>query len=311
MLNVMNKANHHLWGIDLGGTKIEGVVMESAYGTDCLFRDRVATEANRGYEHILNQVATLVDSMEAKAGYRAEKIGIGTPGTMDKHTGLFKNCNSTQLNSKPLQVDLEKKLGMKVITANDANCFALAETRLGIVKKKFAEARVVFGVIMGTGCGGGIVIDNNVISGLHGVAGEWGHNFLDESGGVCYCGKKGCVENIISGPALERFYTEQTGQTLALKEIHARYREGRDPSAIKTVNRLHEMFGRALSVVVNILDPDVIVIGGGVGNISTLYDMGIERLKSYVFNDRFDTPVVMPLLGDSAGVFGAALLVEE
>ncbi len=299
-----------LWGIDLGGTKVEGAIMTSSSSKETIFRDRVPTEANLGYEHVLHQISKLVHMMERSVGYRPDSIGIGTPGTMDPHTGLFKNSNSTVLNFKPLRQDLESLLKMKVITANDANCFALAETRLGVVQEKFPNAEVVFGVIMGTGCGGGIVVNNKVINGLQGIAGEWGHNFLDESGGQCYCGKIGCVENIIAGPALERFYHQQSGQVLKLKDIYDRYQEGRDPKAIQTINRLHEMFGKALSVVINILDPDVIVIGGGVGNIPTLYDKGIEHVKQYVFNDRLDTPIVKPMLGDSAGVFGAAFLTE-
>ena len=289
---------------------MEGAIMTSSSSKETIFRDRVPTEANLGYEHVLHQISKLVHMMERSVGYRPDSIGIGTPGTMDPHTGLFKNSNSTVLNFKPLRQDLESLLKMKVITANDANCFALAETRLGVVQEKFPNAEVVFGVIMGTGCGGGIVVNNKVINGLQGIAGEWGHNFLDESGGQCYCGKIGCVENIIAGPALERFYHQQSGQVLKLKDIYDRYQEGRDPKAIQTINRLHEMFGKALSVVINILDPDVIVIGGGVGNIPTLYDKGIEHVKQYVFNDRLDTPIVKPMLGDSAGVFGAAFLTE-
>ncbi|MBX2962923.1 MAG: ROK family protein [Cyclobacteriaceae bacterium] len=307
----MADKRNELWGIDLGGTKVEGIILKSPVNTDSIFRDRVPTEAQQGYEHVLYQIKKLVDMMESKAGYRPDKIGIGTPGTMDPHTGLFKNSNSTVLNFKPLRQDLENLLGMQVLTANDANCFALAETRLGVVKEKFPQAEVVFGVIMGTGCGGGIVVNNKVINGLQGIAGEWGHNFLDESGGNCYCGKVGCVENIIAGPALERYYNEQSGQPLKLKEIYARAQEKSDPVAVKTIYRLHEMFGKALSVVINILDPDVIVIGGGVGNIPSLYTEGISYLKQHVFNDRLDTPVVKPLLGDSSGVFGAAFLTEN
>lgn len=307
----MSQQQKQLWGIDLGGTKIEGVVMKSPQSSESLFRDRIATEARKGYQHVINQIGELVNQMEKTVGYRPTTIGIGTPGTMDPNTGLFKNSNSESLNYKPLRQDLEKLLKMKVITANDANCFALAETRLGVVKEKFSDAEVVFGVIMGTGAGGGIVVRNKVISGKQGIAGEWGHNFLDESGGPCYCGKSGCVENIIAGPALERYYKEQSGNSRKLKEIVALANANADPVAVQTLDRLHEMFGKALSVVINILDPDVIVIGGGVGNISSLYDKGIEHLKKYVFNDRLDTPVVRPSLGDSAGVFGAAFLTEN
>ena len=307
----MAKEQTALWGIDLGGTKIEGIILKSANGTESIFRDRVPTEAHLGYEHVLNQITGLVEMMEATAGYRSEKIGMGTPGTMDPNTGLFKNSNSIVLNYKPLKTDLERLLGSEVLTANDANCFALAETRLGVVKEQFSEAEVVFGVIMGTGAGGGIVVNGKVINGKQGIAGEWGHNFLDETGGPCYCGKSGCVETIISGPSLERFYKAQSGQSLKLKEIVKLAAAKSDAVAIATIERLHEMFGKALSVIINILDPDVVVIGGGVGNIPSLYDQGVKALTKYVFNDRLDTPIVKPKLGDSAGVFGAAFLTEN
>lgn len=300
-----------LWGIDLGGTKVEGIVFEPGRPANPLFRDRLPTEAAKGYEHVLNQIVLLVRKMESAVGYRPARIGIGTPGTMDPNTGLFKNSNSQALNYKPLRTDLEQLLGMEVITANDANCFALAEARLGVVQERFADARVVFGVIMGTGAGGGIVVDGNVINGKQGIAGEWGHNFLDESGGLCYCGKVGCVENIIAGPALEKFYFSKSGSSRKLKEIVALAKLGEDPVAVATIDRLHTMFGKAISVVINILDPDVIVIGGGVGNIESLYTTGVEQIKNFVFNDRLDTPIVRPSLGDSAGVFGAAFLVEN
>lgn len=290
---------------------MEGIIMKSSNSTESIFRDRVPTEANISYEHVLNQIKKLVDMMEAQAGYRTDKIGIGTPGTMDPHTGLFKNSNSILLNFKPLRADLEKLLGIEVRAANDANCFALAETRLGIVKEKFPKAEVVFGVIMGTGCGGGIVVHGKVINGLQGIAGEWGHNFLDESGGECYCGKIGCTENIISGPALERYYHNQSGAQRKLKEIVTLAQQNSDPIAVKTIHRMHKMFGKALSVVINILDPDVIVIGGGVGNTASLYTEGVEYVRQFVFNDRLDTPIVKPSLGDSAGVYGAAFLTEN
>jgi len=224
--------------------------------------------------------------------------------------GTMKNCNSVAMNGQPMKADLEKILGLKIEIANDANCFALAEARLGIVKEQFPKAKVVFGVIMGSGVGGGVVVDGKPIFGLQGIGGEWGHNFLDESGGPCYCGKTGCVENVISGPALEKYYFKETGNKKPLKDIVALAESKVDPTAQKTMIRLVEFFGKALSVVINILDPDVVVIGGGVGNIDLLYDRGIDSLRKYVFNNRLDTPVVRPLLGDSAGVFGAAFLVS-
>lgn len=301
----------HLWGIDLGGTKAEGVVLGPGRLNDILFRDRVPTGAENGYDFILNQIKILVSMMEEKLGYRPEKLGIGSPGTLDPGLGVMKGCNSECMNGKSMKEDLEQLLKLQIEIANDANCFALAETRMGVVKQRYPKANVVYGVIMGTGVGGGLVINNHVINGLQGIAGEWGHNFLDESGGPCYCGKSGCVEKVLSGPDLERYYRSLTGNKLIMKDIYARYKDGNDEAAVKTIQRLTHFFGLATSVLINILDPDVIVIGGGVGNIDEIYTDGVESLKKYIFNHRLDTPIVKPLLGDSAGVFGAAYLVDQ
>ncbi|MBT1689031.1 ROK family protein [Dawidia soli] len=301
----------NLWGIDLGGTKIEGVVLRSAEDPAVLFRDRVPTEADQGYEHILEQIRTLVEMMKAATGTEPKMIGFATPGTVDPRRGTMKNCNTVAMNGKPMAADIQRVLGVPVRLANDANCFALAETRLGIVKQEYPEARVVFGVIMGTGVGGGVVIDGRSIAGLQGIGGEWGHNFLDDSGGPCYCGKTGCVERVISGPSLQQYYFKETGNNKPLKDIVALAESKVDPTAQKTMIRLVHFFGKALSVIINILDPDVIVIGGGVGNIDLLYDRGRDAVKQNVFNDRLDTPIVRPVLGDSAGVFGAAFLVAD
>jgi predicted NBD/HSP70 family sugar kinase len=302
--------NDHLWGIDLGGTKAEGVVLGPGRLNDILFRDRVPTGAENGYDFILNQIKILVSMMEKTLGYRPERLGIGSPGTLDPGLGVMKGCNSECMNGTRMKEDLEELLKLKIEIANDANCFALAETRMGVVKQKFPNAKVVYGVIMGTGVGGGLVVNDHCINGLQGIAGEWGHNFLDESGGPCYCGKSGCVEKVLSGPDLERYYFSLTGNKIIMKEIYARYKAGNDEAAVKTLNRLTHFFGLATSVLINILDPDVIVIGGGVGNIDEIYTDGVESLKKYIFNHRLDTPIVKPLLGDSAGVFGAAYLVD-
>jgi fructokinase len=195
--------------------------------------------------------------------------------------------------------------------ANDANCFALAETQWGVVRQQAPQSRLVFGIIMGTGVGGGIVVEGKIWNGRHGIAGEWGHNYLDESGGPCYCGKTGCVETVISGPATERYYESLTGQHLKLKEIDRRHREGGDPAATKTIDRLCHFFGKGISVITNLLDPDVIVVGGGVGNIEALYGKGLEELGRFIFNNRVEVPLLKPSLGDSAGVFGAAALVAD
>lgn len=306
--NVMAKES--LWGIDMGGTKIEGVILKTLDDPEVIFRDRVPTEADQGYEHILSQVKKVVDMMEHSAGYKPDRIGFSTPGVLDPKLGTMKNCNTVVMNGQRMKDDLEKMLGVQVEMANDADCFALAEARYGVVKDQFPEARVVFGVILGTGVGGGIVVDGHAIIGLQGIAGEWGHNFLDESGGPCYCGKSGCVEKVISGPALEKYYFNETGNRKPLKDIVALAESKVDPTAQRTMLRLIEFFGKGLSVIINILDPDVIVIGGGVGNIDLLYDRGLDSVRQYVFNNRLDTPIVRPSLGDSAGVIGAAFLVS-
>lgn len=301
--------NTPLWGIDLGGTKIEGVVLRSITDPHPLIRKRIDTEAEKGYSHTLNQIATLIDKMKAESGLSPQRIGFGTPGVIDPILQGMKNCNSTHLNGKPLKKDLEEKLGVPVALANDANCFALAETRWGIVKDAAPDAKIVFGIILGTGVGGGIVINGQVWNGRHGIGGEWGHNFLDESGGLCYCGKTGCVETVLSGPGLQRFYTSLTGEKITLQQIVSRSEDG-DGAAMQTMERLVHFFGKAISVVTNILDPDVIVVGGGVGNIDLIYEKGERSLREFIFNTRVDVKILKPSLGDSAGVFGAAALVD-
>jgi len=299
----------NLWGIDLGGTKIEGAILLSATAPRVLFRDRLPTGSEKGYDHIVGQIVAMVDQMKQAAGYTPEHIGFATPGIRDPRTGTMKNCNSTALNGRTLKEDLEQKIGIRVTLANDANCFALAEARMGVVKRDFPKARVVFGIIMGTGVGGGVVVNGQVINGHHGIGGEWGHNLLDPEGGLqCYCGKKGCVEQVLSGPALQDYYLKLCGRSATMKEIYQASLEGNDRAASMTMERLISLFGQAVSVIINILDPDVIVIGGGVGNIDVLYSDGRDAIRPHIFNNSVETPIVKPLLGDSAGVFGAAYL---
>lgn len=293
------------WGIDLGGTKCECVVLD---GDEVLLRHRIPTERAGGYDHMIGQIAKLVAECADKLGQRPTLIGMGTPGARDPQTGLMKNCNTTELNGKPFKEDLERRLGVPVLIANDANCFALAETHLGAVRQHHPSARVVFGIIMGTGVGSGIVINGRILNGHHGIAGEWGHNVLSPDGPECYCGKRGCVETFISGPALEAWYEAKAKRHLPLAKIAAA--TAHDHVAKLTIDRLHLLFGQALANVVNILDPDVIVIGGGVGNVQSLYSVGRETILPFLFNPRFATPIIAPALGDSAGVFGAALLAR-
>jgi len=297
-----------VWGIDLGGTKIEGVILEDRENLNVLQRLRIPTEAQKGYEHIIQQMVRMVEVMTTETGIKPSKIGIGTPGTTEPSSGLMKNCNATILNGMPLRRDIEKALGIPVALANDANCFTIAEAKLGIVKDKVPDAQVVFGIIMGTGVGGGVVVDGKIINGKHGIGGEWGHNFLDESGGDCYCGKVGCVERILSGPNLERYYENIMGVPRKLKEIVERHHSGKDEVATKTIHRMLSYFGKAFSNIINVLDPDAVVIGGGVGNIDLLYTDGVWEVEKNIFNHNLETPFLKPKLGDSAGVFGAALL---
>jgi fructokinase len=296
------------WGIDLGGTKIECAVLDTANNMEVVARKRIPTEASKGYEHILSQIRKLINAVKEEVGEEPVHIGFATPGVLEPDTQVMKNCNTTCMNGKPMKIDLETMLGIPVQIANDANSFALAEALMG-AGRNYPHAEVVFGVIMGTGVGGGLVVHNKIIGGHHGIGGEWGHNVLEENGHLCYCGKRGCAEQVISGTGLERYYLQNANQPLNLKEILDNYYDGTDQHATATVNRLLEYYGKAISTLVNVLDPDLIVIGGGVGNVDLLYTEGYERIKKYVFNDgRLTTPICKPVLGDSAGVYGAALL---
>lgn len=297
--------SQHYWGIDLGGTKIEGVVLPSTEEPVPLLRLRVPTEADRGYQHVLGQFQKLVEHMEREVGPRPERVGICTPGVIDPQTEKLKNCNATSLNGQLLARDLHSALHMEIVTSNDANCFALAEARLGAAR----GAESVFGVILGSGVGGGIVVGNRALYGGQGIAGEWGHNLLDAAGPACYCGRKGCVETILAGPFLERHYAELSGQQRSLADIAARAESGDDAHAAATIDRLVTQFGRGIAAVINVLDPHVVVLGGGVSNIDALYTRGVEETAKHVFNYRLDTRIVRHELGDSAGVFGAAMLV--
>lgn len=305
----MKTTDANLWGIDLGGTKIECAVLNAENPTEVLIRERLDTEASQGYEHILGRVKTLVDIVASKLGQQPLRIGFATPGVLNPRTKTMKNCNTVCMNGQPMADDLARLLGCEVKLANDANCFALAETLLGAVQDVNPNAEMVFGIIMGTGVGGGLVAHGKVLQGLHGIGGEWGHNILEEDGLSCYCGKSGCVEHVISGPALERYYFTLTGESKRMPEIMRLYAEKSDPAALATVERMLENFGRAVSTLINVIDPDVIVIGGGLGNIDLLYTEGYDRIRKYIFNSgEVYTPIVKPKLGDSAGVFGAAML---
>jgi predicted NBD/HSP70 family sugar kinase len=287
----------------LGGTKIEGVVLGDPDMLQPIARIRIETQAQLGYEHVLTRIRNLLTELEAESGCTAIQVGIGTPGSRSPATGLMRNANTTCLNGRPMLQDLESRLGREVRMANDANCFALAEARWGAGR----GFPTVFGVIMGTGVGGGIVVEGKVLEGANGIAGEWGHIVLDPDGPPCYCGRNGCIETYLSGPANEAEYAVRTGGRLAMSEIASRAARG-EAAAVEQIELLCRRFGRALGIVVNMFDPDVIVLGGGLGQIEALSSSGRAQIAKWVFGDVFSTPLLHPRLGDSAGVFGAALL---
>jgi len=274
----------HKIGIDLGGTKIEGILLDERYNP--IQRKRIETHQENGYDSIVKSIISLVNELKGKT---SEEITVGmcTPGVTNANSGLIKNSNTQCLIGMPLKNDIENMLGYEIAMENDANCFALSESVLGSAK----GYDVVFGVIMGTGVGGGIVINETLHKGRTNIAGEWGHHTLHPNGNECYCGKQGCVETYISGPALEKRWLEITGKKESLQSIvpmvssNAQWKE-----------EFLENFGISLANVIDILDPDVIVLGGGVSNIPFLYDEGKEAVYDKVFSDSVDTPILKIVL---------------
>jgi fructokinase len=292
-------------GIDLGGTKTESIAIDNR-GTECA-RVRIATPSH-SYDEIVASVVRLVQQTEAQVGQKGT-VGVGIPGAISPATGLVKNANTVVLNGRPLDRDLGQALGRPVRVANDANCFALSEASDGAG----AGGRVVFGVIVGTGTGGGVVVDGRIITGPHAIAGEWGHNPLpwprddERPGPPCYCGKHGCIETFLSGPGLARDHRECTGVACDAGEIARKADQG-DAAALATLARHADRMARSLACVINVLDPDVIVLGGGVSNIARLYQEVPRLLGQYVFSDTVATPIRPARYGDSSGVRGAAWL---
>jgi fructokinase len=291
-------------GIDLGGTKTEAMLLDPS-GTE-RFRKRQATPRQIPhadiYAAIIETVSSLVEETagEIPAG-KPYTIGIGIPGILDADTQRIQNANTTSLIGRPFKSELEQRLGRSVAMENDANCFTLAECLKGAGRGR----GMVVGVIMGTGCGGGICINGRIHSGRHGIAGEWGHFSVDPHGAKCFCGNHGCVETLISGTGVERQHKGRWGKALSMNAITRGFRNG-DPKCVDTFNRFLDDFGRCLGGVVSFLDPDAIVLGGGLSNIDELYTLGRERMQAYAFPPRATTPILKHQLGDSAGVYGAA-----
>ena len=292
-------------GIDLGGTKIEGILLDDELNV--LNRKRISTDREKGYSEILERIVLLITDLT----FGIEdiySIGICTPGAISLKSGRLKNSNTLCLIGQPIKEDLEDRLNKKVEMENDANCFALAETMMGASK----GYNFVFGIIMGTGVGGGIVCNGIVHKGTNRIAGEWGHHCLIYNGRSCYCGKNGCTESYISGPALEKRWGDLTGNIQPLKEIITFLKENPEVKNGKLwKSEFLEYFGQGVSNVINILDPDAVVLGGGLSNIPFLYTEGMQSIKDHVFSDEFETKILKNKLGDSSGVFGAALLSGE
>ena len=291
-------------GIDLGGTKTEVLVLNQ--DLQSVYRKRVDTPADN-YDRILQMIGDLVFQAETKLEAKTQ-VGIGTPGAVSPRSGLLRNSNTVCMNGKPLLADIEKLLRRSVKIQNDANCFALSEALVGAGK----GYPVVFGVILGTGAGGGLVIDQTLLTGPHAISGEWGHNPLpwrNESDGspACFCGKSGCIETFVSGSGLESEYQRRYARILSSRQIAQGASEGLE-NCVQAMEFYFDQLARALAHVVNIVDPDVIVLGGGMSNIEEIYRQLPSRMGHYVFSDYFATPVIPAERGDASGVFGAAML---
>lgn len=292
-------------GIDLGGTKIEGIVL--ANDGSVLTKHRVATPASN-YEATVTAVCEVVETLRVNSR-EAMPVGVGTPGAVSEN-GLMKNSNSVLLNGRALQQDIESKLGYAIRIENDANCFALSEAHFGAAK----EARIVFGVIIGTGTGGGIVIDKQLLNGPNRIAGEWGHNALPDSARElidgsrqCYCGRKNCIETVLSGRGLRQTFKERYADERSAAEIAALAQQG-DANATESISIYSQQLARCLATVVNVIDPDIIVLGGGLSNIASLYDSVTDHMRPYVFTDKLLTRLSRPTFGDASGALGAACL---
>lgn len=310
----MKRIQGHI-GIDFGGTKIEGAVLkpefEKAENIEdfILFRERINTEAHLGYNHLVNKLAHFIEYIIKTVNFSADTVtvGIGLPGSIVRRTGHVKNSNTTCLNNKPFWTDVQKQIKIPIIFENDANCFALAEAVWGAGK----SFNLLFGVILGTGVGGGIILNKKILSGLQNIAGEWGHSLLIPDSRPCYCGKKGCIETYLSGTAFQKYELASNNFNINSRQFCKNWDSHKyknNSAALKAVDQYCQHFGMAISNVINILDPDAIILGGGMSNASFIYSEGIKYVQKYIFNDELLTKIIKATLGDSAGVFGAAYL---
>ena len=300
----MTQTYSYRLGVDLGGTKIEAILMDPDGAT--LLRHRVKTprDPDGPTEYVLVRDAVhglIRETLQAVPGKKACTIGIGIPGTINAKSGRVQNANTTGLIGHPFQKDLERLLDRPIAMENDANCFALAEARQGAAR----DHGLVFGIIIGTGCGGGISIGGQIHNGRHRIGGEWGHFSVDPLGAACYCGNRGCVETKISGGGVARSFYEQTGERRTMAQITDGYRQG-DAMCTAVFEQFLDDFGRCLGGLISTLDPDAVVLGGGLSKIDELYTLGVEKVRRYAFHEHIETPILKNELGDSAGVIGAA-----
>jgi fructokinase len=304
---MVNEKSSYQIGIDLGGTKIETILLTE--DGQALFRKRGATpkDTKDDYTLVLDRIENLVqEALTEIPSTKNYTVGVGIPGTLDKKTGIVQNANTTWLAGHHFQGDLEKRLGKKVFMDNDANCFTLAEAIAGAAK----GYKMVFGIIMGTGCGGGLFINGTLHSGKHGIAGEWGHISIDPDGERCFCGNMGCIDTKLTGPSMVKAYKRLTQKDLSSEEIVTGARE-KDGACLQVFNQFLDDFGRSVGGLISLLDPDAIVLGGGLSNIPELYTIGVENIKKYAFHKKVRTPILKNKLGDSAGVFGASWLCDH
>ena len=291
-------ALEHNIGIDLGGTKIECIVLENQKE---IFRDRILTESEKGSDHILNQIHQIYQKAILFIENQKHSLGICTPGSISPDTNLLRNSNTTCLNGLPFKKILEDKLEHSLSIENDANCFALAEAVMGAGQ----DHAFIFGVIMGTGCGGGFVHNKKLRVGPNLISGEWGHSILHTNGHTCYCQKQGCVETYISGGGLSKILNNH-GIHLSVEAFFKK--EDKNNIESKIYQNFMNDFAQAMGNIINSIDPDIIILGGGLSNVDSLYTDGINAINQYIFSETLKTPIVRNQLGDSAGVFGAALL---
>ncbi len=288
-------------GIDLGGTKIEGIILDDA--NEEYFRYREKIDQNSDYSAILHHIQFIYNCLAKEINNAPHSLGIGTPGSISPKKELLRFCNIVAMNGQPLLKDLQISLQRKLTIENDANCFILAEQQLGAAKGNSSA----FGIIIGTGCGGGYVVNDKLVSGANKIAGEWGHSVININGTKCYCGRKGCIEQYLGGRSLQRAYEDLSGINIGAEKIIELYRQKQE-HAIIAIDQYLDYFGIALANLVTTIDPDIIVVGGGLSNIAEIYTDGLNRVKAQFSDDEIKPKIIKNTLGDSSGVIGAALL---